>query len=69
MVGELGAVVTELRAEVAQSRRQLGQNSRNSSKPPLSDSLFVKSAPKSLRRKSGASRVGSATTCGDASGV
>jgi hypothetical protein len=31
----------------------LGQNSRNSSKPPSSDSPFVKPAPKSLRRKSG----------------
>jgi transposase len=30
----------------------LGQNSRNSSKPPSSDSPFVKPAPRSLRRKS-----------------
>jgi transposase len=42
-----------LRAEVAELRRQLGQNSRNSSKPPASDSPFVKPAPKSLRRRSG----------------
>jgi transposase len=53
MVGELGAVVVELRAEVVELRRQLGQNSRNSAKPPWSDSPFVKPAPRSLRRKSG----------------
>jgi transposase len=53
MVGELGAVVTGLRAEVAELRRQLGQNSRNSAKPPSSDSPFVKPAPRSLRRRSG----------------
>lgn len=34
MVGELRAVVTGLRAEVAELRGQLGQNSRNSVKPP-----------------------------------
>jgi transposase len=45
--------IAELRAEVAELRRRLGQNSRNSSKPPSSDSPFVKPAPKSLRRKSG----------------
>ena len=46
-------MVEELRAENAEMRRQLGQSSRNSSKPPSSDSPFVKPAPKSLRRKSG----------------
>ena len=46
-------MVEELRAENAELRRQLGQNSRNSSKPPPSDSPFAKPAPKSLRRKSG----------------
>ncbi|MGH7128268.1 MAG: DUF6444 domain-containing protein, partial [Planctomycetaceae bacterium] len=57
---ELAAVVTrqaerigQLEGEVAELRRQLGRNSRNSSKPPSSDSPFVKPAPKSLRRKSG----------------
>ena len=39
--------------EVAELKRQLGLNSRNSSKPPSSDSPFVKPAPRSLRRKSG----------------
>jgi transposase len=53
MVGELRAVVTGLRGEIAELRRQVGQNSRNSSKPPSSDSSFVKPAPTSLRRKSG----------------
>jgi hypothetical protein len=57
---ELAAVVVaqaeriaQLQAEIAELRRQLGQNSRNSSKPPSSDSPFVKPAPKSLRGKSG----------------
>jgi transposase len=45
--------IEQLEAEVAELKRQLGQNSRNSSKPPSSDSPFVKPAPKSLRRKSG----------------
>jgi transposase len=45
--------IEQLTAEVAELRRQLGQNSRNSSKPPSSDSPFTKPAPKSLRRKSG----------------
>jgi transposase len=40
--------IAELRAEVVELRRQLGQNSRTSSKPP-SDSPFVKPAPRSLR--------------------
>ena len=42
-----------LKAEVADLRRQLGQDSRNSSKPPSSDSPFIKPAPRSLRGKSG----------------
>jgi transposase len=45
--------IARLEAEVAELRRQLGQNSRNSSKPPSSDSPFIKPAPKSLRRMSG----------------
>jgi Transposase IS66 family. len=53
MVSDLQATVEALQAEVAELRRQLGQDSRNSSKPPSSDSPFVKPAPKSLRRKSG----------------
>ncbi len=46
-------MVEVLRAEVAELRRQLGQNSQNSSRPPSSDSPFVKPAPESLRRKGG----------------
>jgi transposase len=46
-------MVEALRAEVAELRRQLGQNSQNSSRPPSTDSPFDKPAPKSLRRKSG----------------
>jgi transposase len=45
--------IEQLEAEVADLRRQLGQNSRNSSKPPSSDSPFIKPAPKSLRGRSG----------------
>jgi transposase len=46
-------MVEALQAEVAELKRQWGQNSRNSSKPPSSDSPFTKPVPKSLRRKSG----------------
>jgi transposase len=45
--------IERLKTEVAELKRQLGQNSQNSSKPPSSDSPFTKPAPKSLRRKSG----------------
>ncbi|MFD3875740.1 DUF6444 domain-containing protein [Streptomyces sp. NPDC058623] len=44
------AEITEVRAENAELRRQLGMNSKNSSKPCSSDG-FVK--PKSLRKSSG----------------
>lgn len=49
----LRAEVVALRAEVVELRRQLGSNSRNSSRPPSSVSPFVKPAPRSLRGKSG----------------
>ncbi|MGH3797650.1 MAG: DUF6444 domain-containing protein [Pseudonocardiaceae bacterium] len=45
--------IEQLKTEVADLRRQLGQTSRNSSKPPSWDSPFVKPAPKSLRGRSG----------------
>ena len=44
--------VAALAAEVAELRARLGQNSRNSSKPPSAEGL-AKPAPKSLRKKSG----------------
>ncbi|MHB8186666.1 MAG: DUF6444 domain-containing protein [Dermatophilaceae bacterium] len=47
------ALIESLRAENAELRRQLGQDSRSSSKPPSTDSPFAKPAPKSLRRRSG----------------
>lgn len=52
LIEELRGQVTDLRAEVAELRGRLGQNSRNSSKPPSSDG-YEKPAPKSLRRPSG----------------
>jgi hypothetical protein len=45
--------MVELRAEVTELQRQLGQNSRNSSKPPSSDLPFAQPAPRSLHGKSG----------------
>ena len=45
--------IEQLEAEVGELKRQLGQHSRNSSRPPSSDSPFTKPAPKSLRRRSG----------------
>jgi transposase len=53
MVSDLRLVVEVLRGEVAELKRRLGQDSRNSSKPPSSDSPFTKPAPKSLRGTSG----------------
>jgi transposase len=56
---ELAALVVELRAEnlrlqarIAELEVRLGQNSRNSSRPPSSDGLD-KPEPKSLRKRSG----------------
>ena len=46
-------MMAAVRDEVAELKRQMGQNSRNSSKPPSSDSPFTKAAPKSLRRRTG----------------
>ena len=53
LVVRQAAQIELLKAEVADLRRQLGQDSRNSSKPPSSDSPFTKPAPRSLRGKSG----------------
>jgi len=48
LVGALRKELRELKAEVADLRGQLAQNSRNSSKPPSSDG-YDKLKPKSLR--------------------
>ena len=53
LVARQAEQIGRLEAEVVELRRQLGQNSQNSSRPPSSDSPFVKPAPKSLRGKSG----------------
>lgn len=45
--------VSELEGEVAELKRQLAQNSRNSSRPPSSDGLSKPPVKKSLRRPSG----------------
>jgi hypothetical protein len=47
-IARLQAEVAALRAENAELKRRLGMNSRNSSKPPSSDSPSTKPAPKSL---------------------
>ena len=52
-IEDLQAIVRGLRAEVAELRRRLDQDSSNSSKPPSTDSPFAKPASKSLRRRSG----------------
>jgi transposase len=51
-IGLLRQQVEALAAQVAELRARLGQNPRNSSKPPSSEGLG-KPAPKSLRKKSG----------------
>jgi transposase len=52
-------LIAALRAENAELRRRLGQNPRNSSRPPSSEGLD-KPAPKSLRRQSGRAAGGQA---------
>jgi len=53
-ISELTAAVVALTGQIEALRRQLGKDSSNSSKPPSSDSVFDKPAPKrSSRSKSG----------------
>jgi Family of unknown function (DUF6444) len=56
VIAELGRAVEELRAEVAELRRRLGRNSRNSSMPPSSDDLPGRVPPRRERRKGGTGR-------------
>lgn len=52
MVNMLTGTIAELQETIRELRRQLGQNSQNSSKPPSSDG-YNKPSPKSQRTKSG----------------
>ena len=56
MIAELGRAVEELRAEVAELRRRLGRNSRNSSMPPSADDLPGRQPPRRERRSRGTGR-------------
>jgi transposase len=53
LVASQAALIAELRVEVAELKRRLAANSRNSSRPPSSDGLAKPPAPKSLRDPSG----------------
>src|SRR5207302_115895 len=52
-LAEVKALLAVAVEQLAELQARLNQNSRNSSRPPSSDSPFVKPAPKSLRGKSG----------------
>ena len=56
-IQELKETIKELQETIKELRRQLGQNSQNSSKPPSSDG-FHKPKPQSLRQKSGKKQGG-----------
>jgi len=53
VIVELRAVIVELQGRVAELERQLGQHSRNSSKPPSSDGLGKPASPARQRRAGG----------------
>jgi transposase len=52
-IERLEARIVEQDAEIAELKRRLAADSRNSSKPPSSDGLGKRPAPKSLRKASG----------------
>ncbi len=52
LVSAQAKLIEELRAEVAELKRQAGRNSRNSSTPPSADGL-AKPPPRSMRTRSG----------------
>jgi transposase len=56
LIGELAGAVEELRAEVADLRRRLGRNSRNSSMPPSADDLPGRVPPGREQRGKGGKR-------------
>jgi transposase len=53
LVGQLRSALDAALTRIADLEARLRQNSSNSSRPPSSDSPFVKPAPKSLRGRSG----------------
>jgi hypothetical protein len=56
VIAKLGRAAEELRAEVAELRRRLGRNSRNSSMPPSADDLPGRQPPQRERRSHGSGR-------------
>ena len=53
LVAAQAVTIEELTARVVDLERRLGQNSRNSSRPPSSDSFDSKPSPRSVRKKTG----------------
>ncbi|WP_432036530.1 DUF6444 domain-containing protein [Streptomyces cucumeris] len=59
-IERLEARIVEQDGEIAELKRRLAADSRNSSKPPSGDGLGKRPAPKSLRKASGRRGVGRA---------
>ncbi len=64
-IHELEELVKKLLARIEELERRLALNSKNSSKPPSSDGLSKKPAPKSLREKTGKKMGGQIGHVGD----